>query len=92
MIDHIEWALASDDREEIWDELSEGEKLLMERNKHILIAEKYGWDTVYRYTAEPLASVSENEKRIRKAIKESEALCSEKKDQQHTPRRPTLSW
>ena len=39
----------------------------MERNKHILLAEKYGWDTVACYTADPLASDSGDEK-IRKAV------------------------
>ena len=101
VVDHIDRALASDDGKEIRNELSEGKKLLTERNKHILIAEKYGWDTVHCYTAEPLASDSEDEKRIRKAIKESKALRSDKKaeasrskakDQQRTPRRPVSSW
>jgi hypothetical protein len=45
----------------------------MERNKHLLLADKYGWDT------EPLASDSEVEKRIKRAIKESKSLRNEKK-------------
>jgi hypothetical protein len=31
---------------EISAELSQGKQILEERNKHILLAEKYGWDTV----------------------------------------------
>lgn len=51
----------------------------MERNKHILLAEKYGWDTAACYTADPLASNSDDENKIRKAIKESKQLREEKK-------------
>ena len=54
--------------------LQEGEALLVELNKHICLADKYGWDTVECYTAEPLASDSGDEKRIKKAIKESKQL------------------
>ncbi len=57
MVDHIYQALASD-------------KLLMERNKHILIPEKYGWDTVHCYTVEPLASDLEDEKPATYATKD----------------------
>lgn len=34
-----------------------------------MLADKYGWDTVASYTAEPLALDSEDEKHIRNAIK-----------------------
>ena len=50
----------------------------MDRNKHILLAGKYGWDTVECYTAEPLASDAD-EKRIKKAVKESNRSRDEKK-------------
>ena len=43
----------------------------MEWNKHILFAEKYGWDTVACYTADPLASNWDDETKICKAVKES---------------------
>ena len=51
--------------------LEEGEQLLIERNKHICIAEKYGWDTVECYTTDPIMSDSDDEKKIKKAVKES---------------------
>ena len=59
--------------------LQEGEAVLVERNKHICLADKYGWDTVECYTAEPVASYSGDEKRIKKAIKESKQLQEEKR-------------
>ena len=65
----------------------------MQRNKHILLAEKYGWDTVKCYTAEALASDSEDEKKIKKAVKESKALKNEKRASSSRPkmRKPAIS-
>jgi hypothetical protein len=40
---------------------------------------KYGWDTVECYSAELLTSDSEDEKRIKGAIKASKSLRNEKK-------------
>ena len=79
VLEKIDDALATDDGEDRTKKLIEGKDLLVERNKHILLAEKYGWDTVACYTADPLASDSDDEKRIRKAVKESKQLREEKK-------------
>ena len=69
---------ASDD--ELRDEfLKEGKDLLVERNKHICIAEKYGWDTVECYSMDPIASDSDDEYKIKKAVKESKLLRDEKR-------------
>ena len=65
--------------------LNEGKHLLSERNKHILLAEKFGWDAVECYTAEPLAEDADDEKRIRKAVKESKRLREEKKKKAMPP-------
>jgi hypothetical protein len=100
VVDHPDRAIATDDGDEARNELSEGKKLLTERNKHILLAEKFGWDTVQCYTAEPLASDSEDEKKIRKAVKESKALRNERrveasrskaKEQHRAPQKPFQS-
>lgn len=72
-------ALASTDLREIFTELNEGKKLLAERNRHILLAEKYGWDTVDCYSAKPLTSDSEDEKRIKNAIRKASSLNNEKR-------------
>ena len=58
--------------------MKEGKDLLLECNEHILLAEKYGWDTVACYTAEPLATASDEEKQIRNVVKESKQLRDEK--------------
>ena len=90
----IESALATNDDELRTTALNEGKELLSERNKHILLAEKFGWDVVECYTAEPLAKDADDEKRIKKAVKESKQLREEKKKKALTTskaRRP-YSW
>lgn len=77
--ERIDEAFETTDSEERSSKLKEVRDLLLERNKHILLAEKYGWDTVACYTAEPLATDSDDEKRIRKAVKECKQLREEKK-------------
>ena len=79
VMEKIDKALKSVDADERSAKLNEGKDLLLERNKHILLAEKYGLDTVACYTAEPLATDSDNEKQICKAVKESKQLRDEKK-------------
>lgn len=61
VLEKISEARNASDDEERSNLLLEGEKLLLERNKHICLADKYGWDTVECYTAEPLASDSSHE-------------------------------
>lgn len=79
MVDKIDAAFTVNDNDHRNAALNEGKGFLMDRNKHILLAEKYGWDTVECYAAEPLASDAENEKRIKKAVKESKRSRDEKK-------------
>lgn len=84
VVETINEALEATDAEERTNKLQEGKDKLLERNKHILLAEKYGWDTVSCYTA----SDSDDEKRIRKAIKESKQLRDEKKRSAATKSKP----
>ena len=69
MLDKIGSAMVTSDDEERNNLLQEGEALLVERNKHICLADKYGWDTVESYTAEPLASDSEMRNALKKRSK-----------------------
>ena len=78
VLDKIGSAMSTSNDEERNSLLQGGEALLVERNKHICLADKYGWDTLECYTAELLASNSGDEKRIKKAIKESKQLWEEK--------------
>jgi len=59
--------------------LDEGKKLLLERNKHIMLGEIYGWEAVDCYVQEPFACDSDDEKRIKCAVKESKAVKLESK-------------
>jgi hypothetical protein len=70
----IETALDASDDEERSGALDEGRKMLIERNKHIKLAEKYGWEAVDCYIDELLASDSDDDKMIRHAIKKSKVL------------------
>lgn len=79
VLEKIETALEASDEEERDQALTEGKSIICERNKHIKLAEKFGWETVDCYVDEPLASDSEDEKRIRRAVKEGKALKDEKK-------------
>ena len=79
VMEKIEEALKSVNADGWSAKLNEGRDLLLERNKHILLAEKYGWDTMACYTVEPLATDSDNKKRILKAVKESKQFWDERK-------------
>jgi len=50
VLEKTDKALVMDDGEDRTKKLTEGKDLLVERNTHILLAEKYGWDTVACYT------------------------------------------
>lgn len=50
---------------------------LVQWNKHICLADKYSWDAVKCYTAEPLASDSGDEKHIKNVIKDGKQLQEE---------------
>ncbi|XP_068690105.1 uncharacterized protein [Montipora capricornis] len=56
-------------------------KLLVERQKHILLADKseYGWSTVEEYKQHDLAADSEDEKRIYSAERRARAVMSSRK-------------
>ena len=71
-------ASASDEKDQS-EALKEGRKVLKERNKHILLAKKYGWEAVDYYVQELLACDSDDEKCIRQVVKESKPLKVESK-------------
>ena len=63
--------MEASDEEEWLESLLKGEDLLTEGSKHLLMANHYGWTVVEAYVDNPLASDSEDENKIRCAIKES---------------------
>ena len=78
-MEKIDEAHESVDADEQSAKLDEDRDLLLGCNKYILLAEKYGWDTVACYTMEPLDTDSDDEKRIRQTVKESKRHRDEKK-------------
>ena len=75
-LDSAKSAAEQSQLEKVKNDLEEGEKLISERQKHILLADKsdYGWATVNEYKKHSLADGSDDEKRIFKA--ESRARTS----------------
>ena len=67
--------------EKVKSDLEEGEKLIVEWQKHILLADKseYGWSTVEEYKQNDLADDSEDEKRIYSAERRARAVMSSRK-------------
>ena len=87
VVQHLDLALDADDQDEASKQINAGKSLLLERSKHLLLADKYGWDTVDCYMVEPLASNSEDEKRIKRARKESNSRRNEKAGSVRSKRR-----
>ena len=88
VMEKIENALDMSDDEERRATLNEGKDMLVQRNKHIKLAEKYGWETVDCCVEEPLAIDSDDEKKIRRAIKESKVMKEEKRKSARTVIKP----
>ena len=65
-IDSAKSAVQKSQLEKVKSDLEEGEKLLNERQKHILLADRSesGWCTVDEYKQHDLADDSDDEKRI----------------------------
>ena len=72
-------ALEADTSEDCSNCLEEGTELTKQRNKLLVISDKYEWETGVAYTLDPIAENSDDERRIEKAWKEAELLKEEKK-------------
>ena len=59
-------------------QLKEGMALINKRNKKLMLADRYGWERAIAYQANPMASNSEDERRIKRTIKEAKNLQDEK--------------
>ena len=57
----------------------EGIELIKQRNKLLVISDKYGWETGVAYMLDPIAEDSDDERRIKKAQKEAKLLKEERK-------------
>ena len=88
VMEKIKNALEISDDEERSATLNEGKNILVQRKKHIKLAEKYSWETVDCHVEEPLASDSDNDKKICRAIKESKVMKEEKRKSARTVVKP----
>ena len=59
--------------------LKEGMAKINERNKILTVTGCYGWETAQAYLADPIASDSEDEKKLKKAKEEAKANKEEKR-------------
>ena len=59
--------------------LEEGIELIKQRNKLLVISNKYRWETGVAYMLDPIAEDSNDERRIKKARKEAKLLKEKKK-------------
>lgn len=89
-LDNVKSAAQKSQLEKVKSELEEGEKLLFERQKHILLADKSesGWFTVEEYKKHDLAENSDDEKLIFSAERRARATLStlKRKKAVHLPR------
>ena len=74
----LEQATVTEDVEERNALLNEGMELITQRNKVFVLTDKYGWETARCYGTDPVASNSENEKRIKRARKEAKVAWRRK--------------
>ncbi len=86
-IDSAKSAAEKSQLEKVKSDLAEGEKLLNERQKHILLADKseFGWGTVDEYKQHDLADDSDDEKRIYSAERRARAAISARKKKKALP-------
>lgn len=80
VLDKLDVATSTSDKKAWIDALEEGRKILKERNKHIMLAEKYGWEAVDCYVQEPIVCDSDGDKRTTGAVKESKTFKAETKE------------
>ena len=86
-LDSAKSAAENSQLEKAKNDLEEGEKLISERQKHILLADKsdYGWAMVVEYKKHSLADDSDDEKRIFKAESRARASVNALKKKKKVP-------
>ena len=67
----LEQDIGIEDAEERNTMLNEGMELITPRNKVLVLTDKYGWETATCYCTDPVASDSQDKKRIKRARKKA---------------------
>ena len=87
----LEQAIEESDEAERVSLLKEGMAKINERNKILTVTDCYGWEIAQAYLADPIASDSEDEKKLKKARKEVKANKEEKRRAVKSKRRENPS-
>ena len=74
----LENAIQIEAKEERDAHLLKGIGLIENRNKILMLSDKYGWECTEAYSRNPLADNSYDEKKIKKALKEAKSVKEEK--------------
>ena len=83
MLKKLKDALEADTSEDRSSLLEEGIiELIKQRNKLLVISDKYGWETGVAYMLDPIAEDSDDERRIKKAGKRPNCLRRRRKSNQ----------
>ena len=78
VVDHLRRALDSEDSFKKEYEINEGINKIMKRNKRLMLADRHGWAAAETYERDPIAGDSSDEKRIKRAKKETQSFLEEK--------------
>ena len=76
----VKHTLEADTSEDHSTFFEEGIELIRQKNKLLVISDKYGWETGVAYMLDPIAENSDDERKIEKAWKEAKLLKEEKKN------------
>ena len=87
----LEQAIEESDEAERVSLLKEGTAKINEWNKILTVTDCYAWETAQAYLADPIASDSEDEKKLKKAREEAEANKGEKRRAVKSKRRENPS-
>ena len=83
----LENAIQIKDKDERDAHLLAGVKLIEKRNKILMLSDKHGWECTEAYSCNPLADNSDDEKKIKKALKEAKSVKEEKLKAQRASRK-----
>ena len=74
----LENAIQIEDKEERDAHLLTGIGMIEKRDKILMLSDKHGWECAEAYSRNPMADNSDDEKKIKKALKEAKSVKEEK--------------
>ena len=92
ILDDVEKAISRNEMEQAKESIEKGRKLVKKRIKLIRIADREDWETVREYVSDDLASGTDDEKDIAKAIKAAAAKKEKRKKLKPKPAGSKTGW